>query len=122
MSLDSRPRSIRFGWGGAPLSFVVFACLLISICGCGEDDNPLGFDRGPAGADFARPETLRISAPAADVETRPLRETSSAVSILVGNDSSAVARGLILFGAIPDTTGMRVAYIRLHVRRGQGGR
>jgi hypothetical protein len=121
MSLDSRPRSIRLGCGGAPLRFFVFACLLLSICGCGEDDNPLGFDRGPAGADFARPETLRISAPAADVETRPLRETSSAVSILVGNDSSAVARGLILFSAIPDTTGMSVAYIRLHVRRGQGG-
>jgi hypothetical protein len=99
----------------------LFASLSLGVLGCGEDDNPLGFDRGPAGGGFARPETLRIESPAADIETRPVRETSAARSILVGNDSTAVARGLILFGAIPDTSGMRVAYIRLHVRRGQGG-
>jgi hypothetical protein len=55
------------------------------------------------------------------MEHRPVRETSSATSLLTGNDSTAVMRALIKFGSIPDTSGMSFAYLRLHVRRGQGG-
>lgn len=120
MIFDSRPRSRRSDRLGRLLLLLIVA-VIPSFVGCGEDENPLGFDRGPTAGNFARPETLRIAAPAADIQQRPLRETSSALSILVGSDSTAAMKGLIKFGSIPDTSGMTVAYLRLHVRRGQGG-
>jgi hypothetical protein len=121
MILDSRLRSGRMNRLGRFSLLLIFVTAVFPwFVGCGEDENPLGFDRGPAAGNFARPETLRIDAPAADIQQRPLRETSSALSILVGSDSTAAMKGLIKFGSIPDTSGMTVAYVRLHYRRGQG--
>lgn len=120
MKFDSRRPSIRasrLGW----LLISTFFVLLPCFSGCSEDPNPLGFDSGPAGGSFTRPETLLVAAPSSDTEHRPIRETSTATSLLVGNDSTAAMRALIKFDNIPDTSGMNLAYLRLHVRRGQGG-
>src|SRR5262245_66627282 len=108
------------------ISFLV-ACMagivILSSTDCSEQDNPLGFDAGPRGDSLSTP--ILVSArDSADVEVRPVRTTNGALSILVGQDLTATdaaeARGLLRFGSFPDTTGMRVAYLRFHIKRGSG--
>lgn len=97
--------------------------LLLGLGGCSEQRSPLGFDRGPRGENVPIPVGF-AAADSADLEVFPGRSTGSSLSILVGVRSGGAApaesRGLIRFGSIPDTTSMRHAYLRLHVKRGEG--
>jgi hypothetical protein len=111
-------RSIRWGFQGIPA-----LGLLLALAGCSDQKSPLGFDQGARGP--LVPIPVGITAPdSADLGIFPNRSTGTSLSLLVGNHpagaSPAESRGLIRFGSIPDTTSMRHAYLRLHVKRGEG--
>lgn len=106
-----------------PVSVALFCSLILALilpAGCTEDKNPVGFDQGPRGSGLVTPETLLIAAPSADLEIRPDRGTGTSASLLVGTDDTAVARALIRFETLPDTTGLRYAYLSLYEKPGKG--
>lgn len=115
---DSSVRRFLPGRGNPVWVALLLFCLLPA--GCTEDKNPVGFDQGSRGGFFAEPETVLVSEPAADAEIRPPRTTGSALSLLVGRDGEANAHGLVRFETLPDTTGIRFAWLRLHAKRGRG--
>ena len=117
------PRPRRGSDSARPDRFLVLIVLLAIgvVAGCSEDDSPVGFDRGDRGPSLSVPETLLVATPVADVEIRPSFTTGLSASLLVGEDSLATSRALIRFTSVPDTTGMRRAFLRLYVKQGRGG-
>lgn len=118
MKRGGRPSWI--GTHGWRWSVAVALILLGAAAGCSEDRNPIAFEAGPRGQDTIRPETLLVRSPAADTEIRPEVSTAVGLSIFVGADSLAEARGFVRFESIPDTTTIRKAYLRLFLKPGRG--
>ena len=105
-----------------PISLAIICSLIPALllpAGCAEENNPVGFDQGLRGTSLVTPETLMIAAPSADLEIRPDRSTGTSASLLVGRDETATARALIRFETLPDTAGLRYAYLRLYEKQDQ---
>ncbi|MBD3161710.1 MAG: DNRLRE domain-containing protein [Candidatus Eisenbacteria bacterium] len=116
-SLLNRTRPLRSPAG----ALLAAGLLLILFAGCTEEDNPVGFTEGPRGENPVVPETLTVAAPSADRESRPPRTTGTSLSLLVGFvDEEVRSNALLRFASLPDTTGIRYAWLQLYARRGQG--
>jgi hypothetical protein len=102
----------------AKLPLLILLTVLALFTSCTEDKNPVGFDRSGRVIDSSAREIILQADSSYAKLASPVTGTSQ--SILVGAEEQTTMIGLLRFDAIPDTTGLSRAYLRIHLRRGRG--
>jgi hypothetical protein len=102
-----------------PWMVLLAGCL--SLQGCSQGDTPLVNPGTNRGGLTALPETLRVGLPSADRSFRAEVSTGSLANLRLARQEGRVETiVLILFGTLPETTGVTGAHVGLRLRGGTG--